>query len=88
MSIGWPPSFYRYVGRKERASIRRTNTIVSLSGVTYYALDPPSLYETWDDVREPGRSEPEADLGCSAVARYGRAPSGTTVPPRTDPVTK
>jgi len=34
----------------------------------------------------PGRSEPEADLGRSAVARYGRSPSGAEVPPRADPV--
>lgn len=43
---------YRYVSNAERASIESSGIIQSTSGVTYFAIDPPSRYETREDVRD------------------------------------
>jgi hypothetical protein len=42
---------YRYVDDFERAYIEANSCVRSLSGTTYYAVAPPSLYFTRDDVR-------------------------------------
>lgn len=40
---------YRYVSWREWEFIRENATIQSRSGVTYFAMDPPSRYETASD---------------------------------------
>lgn len=44
------PSFYRYVSAAERDFVQNNSMIRSISGVTYFAMDPPSRYDSSTDV--------------------------------------
>lgn len=59
--------YYRYVDRQEEASIRSSNTIRSISGITYFAVDPPSAYSTRSDVSQFLAVPPQKDLRVGPV---------------------
>jgi hypothetical protein len=78
-----PTSYYRYVDDAERQFIERTMGIRSASGVTWYAVDPPSFYVTQVEVQR-FLAIPSGMKTCSiGPIPDDEAPPMDVVPPRT-----
>jgi hypothetical protein len=76
---------YRYVDSAERADIEATHRIASLSGTTWYALVPPSLYFSRADARRLLAIPAEKTYRFGPILE-AQAPPMDAVPPRTSPV--
>ena len=73
--------FYRYVSALESASITKEAMIRSRSGVTYFAMDPPSRYETIAEASER-LAMPPKDIRVGPIPA-DELPAWDVVSPRT-----
>src|SRR5947208_3493086 len=74
--------FYRYVDQAELDAILLTGIIESRSGITYFAIDPPSRYNSWRQVRDLLAVSDPKQFRIGPV-HAAIAPPWDAVPPRT-----